>query len=121
MTMMFFYWSVYLFGNIAKIGAPNIFWYGWSCVPFNLCLTRNCIDKNKFAFVWELAKIFFRGIPIGKMADGLSRMQFSQSHQSASGSLFHNSLIVTAYLANSFSSEPLKSDFGISISIAILS
>ncbi len=45
----------YLFGNIAKIGSPNIFIYGGFIFLFVYAFT-DLMDKNKSAVVWELAK-----------------------------------------------------------------
>ena len=48
----------YLFGNIAKIGSPNIFIYGGFIFLFVYAFT-DLMDKNKSAVVWELAKNIF--------------------------------------------------------------
>ncbi|HCW06784.1 MAG TPA: sterol desaturase [Cytophagales bacterium] len=45
----------YLFGNISKIGSPNIFWYG-AIVFLSIYAYTELLDKNRFAFVWELIK-----------------------------------------------------------------
>ncbi|MEP6711799.1 MAG: sterol desaturase family protein [Ferruginibacter sp.] len=45
----------YLFGNIAKIGSPNIFIYGGFIFLFVYAFT-DLMDKNRSAIVWELAK-----------------------------------------------------------------
>jgi len=52
MTLLF---SSHLFGNIAKIGAPDIFIYGGFIF---LCIYAytELMDNNPYAFVWELIK-----------------------------------------------------------------
>jgi len=45
----------YLFGNIAKIGSPNMFWYGGYLFLLVYSFTE-LLDKNKNAYVWEIAK-----------------------------------------------------------------
>ncbi|GHM99386.1 sterol desaturase [Cytophagales bacterium WSM2-2] len=53
--MMTLFLVAYLFGNIAKIGAPDIFWYG-GFIFICIYAYTELMDKNRFAFVWELAK-----------------------------------------------------------------
>ncbi len=48
----------YLFGNIAKIGSPNIYIYGGFAFVFVYALTE-LMDGNKYAIVWELLKAIF--------------------------------------------------------------
>ena len=45
----------YLFGNIAKIGSPNIYIYGGFVFVYVYALTE-MMDGNKYAIVWELIK-----------------------------------------------------------------
>ncbi|HMC99026.1 MAG TPA: sterol desaturase family protein, partial [Ferruginibacter sp.] len=45
----------YLFGNIATIGSPNIYYYGGFVFVFVYALTE-MMDGNKFAPYWETAK-----------------------------------------------------------------
>jgi sterol desaturase/sphingolipid hydroxylase (fatty acid hydroxylase superfamily) len=45
----------YLFGNIAKIGSPNMFWYGAFIFLMVYSFTE-LLDKSKSAYLWELAK-----------------------------------------------------------------
>ncbi len=45
----------YLFGNISHIGTPNIFIYG-AFVFLMVYAYTELMDKNKYAFVWELVK-----------------------------------------------------------------
>jgi sterol desaturase/sphingolipid hydroxylase (fatty acid hydroxylase superfamily) len=48
----------YLFGNIAKIGAPDMFIYGLY-VFLTVYAYTELLDKNKYAWVWELIKNLF--------------------------------------------------------------
>ncbi|MBS1488988.1 MAG: sterol desaturase family protein [Bacteroidetes bacterium] len=48
----------YLFGNIAAIGSPGIFWYG-AFVFLSIYAYTELLDKNKYAFGWELLKNIF--------------------------------------------------------------
>jgi len=45
----------YLFGNIAKIGSPGMFWYG-AIVFLSIYAYTELLDRSKYAVVWELAK-----------------------------------------------------------------
>jgi sterol desaturase/sphingolipid hydroxylase (fatty acid hydroxylase superfamily) len=45
----------YLFGNIAEIGAPNMFVYGAFIFIYVYAMTE-LMDKNPFAWFWELVK-----------------------------------------------------------------
>jgi len=48
----------YLFGNIATIGKPSIFIYGGFIFLFVYAFTE-LMDRNPFAFIWELIKNIF--------------------------------------------------------------
>ncbi|HEV8514385.1 MAG TPA: sterol desaturase family protein [Cyclobacteriaceae bacterium] len=45
----------YLFGNIAKIGSPGMFWYG-TVVFLMIYAFTELLDKSKYAIVWEFIK-----------------------------------------------------------------
>ncbi len=45
----------YLFGNITAIGSPNMFIYG-GFIFLNVYAYSELMDKNKYAFLWELLK-----------------------------------------------------------------
>ncbi|HRI21735.1 MAG TPA: sterol desaturase family protein [Panacibacter sp.] len=45
----------YLFGNIASIGSPNMFIYG-GFVFLTVYAYSELMDKNQYAFIWELLK-----------------------------------------------------------------
>ena len=54
MTMMLLLVS-YLFGNIAKIGSPGMFWYG-GIVFLSIYAYTELLDRSKYAIVWEFLK-----------------------------------------------------------------
>ncbi len=54
MTMMLLLVS-YLFGNIAKIGVPGMFWYG-AIVFLSIYAYTELLDRSKYAIVWEFIK-----------------------------------------------------------------
>jgi hypothetical protein len=45
----------YLFGNIAKIGSPGMFWYG-AIVFLSIYAYTELLDRSKYAIVWEFIK-----------------------------------------------------------------
>jgi len=45
----------YLFGNIARIGAPGMFWYG-AIVFLSIYSFTELLDRSKYAVVWEFLK-----------------------------------------------------------------
>jgi sterol desaturase/sphingolipid hydroxylase (fatty acid hydroxylase superfamily) len=45
----------YLFGNIAKIGSPGMFWYG-AIIFFSIYAYTELLDRNKYAILWEFIK-----------------------------------------------------------------
>jgi sterol desaturase/sphingolipid hydroxylase (fatty acid hydroxylase superfamily) len=45
----------YLFGNIAKIGSPGMFWYG-AVVFLSIYAYTELLDRSKYAIVWEFMK-----------------------------------------------------------------
>lgn len=51
-SLLFISW---LFGNIAKIGSPGMFWYGGFVFLLIYAMT-DLMDRNKSAIGWELAK-----------------------------------------------------------------
>ena len=48
----------YLFGNIAAIGSPGMFWFG-GYVFLSVYALTELMDKSKQAFTWNLVKDFF--------------------------------------------------------------
>jgi len=45
----------FLFGNIAKIGSPGMFWYG-AIVFLSIYAYTELLDRSKYAIVWEFIK-----------------------------------------------------------------
>jgi sterol desaturase/sphingolipid hydroxylase (fatty acid hydroxylase superfamily) len=45
----------YLFGNIARIGSPAMFWYG-GIIFLSIYAYTELLDRSKYALVWELVK-----------------------------------------------------------------
>ena len=45
----------YLFGNLADIGSPGIFYYGFFIFIFIYSMTE-LMDRNKYSFIWETIK-----------------------------------------------------------------
>jgi len=45
----------YLFGNIAKIGSPGMFWYG-AIVFLSIYAYTELLDRSRYAIVWEFIK-----------------------------------------------------------------
>ncbi len=65
----------YLFANIASIGFPNMFLYG-AFVFLSVYAYTELLDKNKNAWLWELAKNAFGGFLVYYLGDwfGLSKL-----------------------------------------------
>ncbi len=65
----------YLFANIASIGFPNIFFYG-IYVFLSVYAYTDLLDKNQYAWLWELAKNAFGVYIIFLLGDwfGLSKI-----------------------------------------------
>ncbi len=103
MTMMFLLVS-YLFGNIAKIGAPNIFWYG-GIVFLSIYAYTELLDKSKFAFVWELAKNILGGYLIWKNGGWFGLDSVLPYGSAFLAFYFGVSSVVVAYFSSSFSSS----------------
>jgi sterol desaturase/sphingolipid hydroxylase (fatty acid hydroxylase superfamily) len=51
----------YLFGNIAKIGSPGMFWYG-AIVFLSIYAFTELLDRSRYALVWEFLK---NGLALG--------------------------------------------------------
>ena len=45
----------FLFGNIAKIGSPGMFWYG-AIIFLMIYAFTELLDRSKYAIVWEFIK-----------------------------------------------------------------
>jgi sterol desaturase/sphingolipid hydroxylase (fatty acid hydroxylase superfamily) len=68
----------YLFGNIAKIGSPDIFIYGGFIFMFVYALT-DMLDKNRSAVGWELAKNIYGFAAIIYLGDWFGSDAFMQN------------------------------------------
>ena len=55
--------SSHLFGNIATIGVPGMFWYG-AVIFLSIYSYTELLDKNRQAFNWEFIK---NGLALGIM------------------------------------------------------
>ncbi len=51
----------YLFGNIARIGSPGMFWYG-AIIFLSIYAYTDLLDRNRYAVVWEFIK---NGLALG--------------------------------------------------------
>jgi len=92
----------YLFGNIAKIGVPGMFWYG-AVIFLSIYAYTELLDKNKLAFVWELAKNILGGYLIWKNGGWFGADALFPIASQLIVAYFIVSTIVTAFFANSFS------------------
>ncbi len=53
--IMLFLLASYLYGNIARIGTPAMFWYG-GFIFLSIYAYTELLDRSKYALVWELLK-----------------------------------------------------------------
>ncbi|HTH57181.1 MAG TPA: sterol desaturase family protein [Cyclobacteriaceae bacterium] len=94
----------YLFGNIAKIGSPNIFWYGGFIFLMVYSFTE-LLDKNKNAYLWEMAKNLL-GVYVIWQNHGWFGLDLLLPFGSLMVALYFGiSTVVVIYLSNSFSSK----------------
>jgi len=104
MIMMFSLVS-YLFGNIAKIGAPNMFWYG-GVVFLSIYAYTELLDKSRYAFLWELAKNFL-GVYLIWKNGGWFGVDTIIPYASVILSLYFGvSTVMSAWWATSFEKTP---------------
>jgi alkylglycerol monooxygenase len=54
-TIMLLLFVSYLFGNIAKIGSPNMFMYGAFIFLFVYAMTE-LMDRSRYSLIWEIIK-----------------------------------------------------------------
>src|SRR5258708_36103348 len=97
----------YLFGNIAKIGVPDMFWYG-GIVFLSIYAYTELLDKNKYAFAWELAKNVLGGYLILKNGGWFGADTLLPYVTMELRFYFVVSTIVTAYFASQFQKENLS-------------
>jgi hypothetical protein len=94
----------YLFGNIAKIGTPNIFYYGLF-VFLNVYSFTELMDKNPYAIVWELLKNAFGIGLVIRNGDWFGLRAVSPMANDAVIGYFVLSTAVTTFFVYSFTRE----------------
>lgn len=107
MLMMLLFVS-YLFGNIAAIGSPKIFWYG-AFIFLMVYAYTELLDKNKNAYLWELAKNSFGGYLIWKYSGWFGIDSLLPYGSVAVAFYFIFSTVISIYFSHTFSREPEKS------------
>lgn len=109
MAMLLF--VAYLFGNIAKIGSPNIFWYG-AFIFLTVYAYTELLDRNKYSYLWELIKNIL-GLYLIWQNGGWFGLDSLLPYGSAIVTFYFGvATVVSAYFSNSFS----KSESSLSIS-----
>ncbi|HLY71496.1 MAG TPA: hypothetical protein VKR53_17295, partial [Puia sp.] len=93
----------YLFGNIAKIGSPNIFYYG-IFIFLSVYGFTELMDKNPYAIIWESLKNIFGAAMIMRIGDWFGISEMSPLINDAIVGYFILSTIITGYFAYTFSS-----------------
>ncbi len=88
----------YLFGNIAGIGFPAVFYYG-GFIFLSIYAFTDLLDNNKYAWVWELVKNLIGVAIIVKTGDWFGASKISSGIPYFVASYFVISTIVT-YLFN---------------------
>jgi hypothetical protein len=94
----------YLFGNIAKIGAPGMFWYG-AFVFLTVYAYTELLDRNKNAYLWELAKNLLGMYLIWKNSGWFGIDSMLPYGSAVIGFFFGISTVVATYFSNTFSAE----------------
>jgi sterol desaturase/sphingolipid hydroxylase (fatty acid hydroxylase superfamily) len=89
----------YLFGNIAKIGAPDMFVYG-AFVFLTVYAYTELLDKNRFAWGWELLKNLLGVYIIVQSGDWFGLSRYIPAVKLILFSYFILSTLVTFWLVN---------------------
>jgi sterol desaturase/sphingolipid hydroxylase (fatty acid hydroxylase superfamily) len=89
----------YLFGNIAKIGAPDMFVYG-AFVFLTVYAYTELLDKNRFAWGWELLKNLLGVYIIVQSGDWFGLSMYIPAVKLILFSYFILSTLVTFWLVN---------------------
>jgi hypothetical protein len=89
----------YLFGNIATIGAPDMFIYG-AFVFLTVYAYTELLDKNRFAWVWELLKNLLGMYVIIQYGDWFGLNNYLPAANIILLSYFVLSTLVTFWLVN---------------------
>ncbi len=89
----------YLFGNIAAIGAPGMFIYG-GFVFLTVYAYTELLDKNRFAWVWELLKTGLGSYVILQYGDWFGLSNYIPAVKIILISYFILSTLITGWLVN---------------------
>lgn len=108
----------YLFGNIAKIGVPDMFWYG-GFIFISIYAYTELLDKSKLAFVWEFVKNILGMYLIWKNNGWFGAEEYFPLTGTLLSFYFGLSTVVTTYFSYSFTVKPEESD-SLSITDSIL-
>lgn len=98
----------YLFGNIAAIGAPDMFIYGVFVFLMVYAYTE-LLDKNRFAWVWELIKNLLGTFVLIQYDDWFGLSNYLPATKIVLLSYFILSTFVTFWLVNKESKKALTS------------
>jgi alkylglycerol monooxygenase len=94
----------YLFGNIARIGSPNIFFYG-IFIFLSVYSNTELMDRSPYAIVWELLKNIFGIVMIARIGDWFGISAQSPLLNQLIIGYFILSTIVCALFVYSFAKE----------------
>lgn len=97
MLMLLFFVS-FLFGNIAKIGNPGIFYYGLFIFLFIYSLAE-LMDRNYYAYVWEAIKTIFGILVLTSPKPLLGEISISRNIVTIVEFYLVAGLIMTAYFS----------------------
>ncbi len=89
----------YLFGNIATIGAPDMFVYG-AFVFLTVYAYTELLDKNRFAWIWELLKNLLGVYVIVQFGDWFGLSKYIPAVKMILLSYFILSTLITIWLVN---------------------
>jgi len=100
----------YLFGFIAKIGMPGMFYYGGFIFLYVYALTE-LMDRNPYAWIWELAKNVSGLAIIYVQGDWFGVNSFLPGAKYFLIAYFMTSAIITTRIFSSrYSQQPVISD-----------
>lgn len=89
----------YLFGNIATIGAPDMFVYG-AFVFLTVYAYTELLDKNRLAWIWELLKNLLGVYVIVQFGDWFGLSKYIPAVKTILLSYFILSTVITIWLVN---------------------
>jgi hypothetical protein len=103
-TWIQFVWTIllifYFFGNIARIGSPNVFYYG-GFIFLTIYAFTELMDRNPTALVWEIAKNAIGIAIILYLGDWFGSNALLPGVQFAMIAYFAIASIVTAWIVKS--------------------